>query len=226
MSKRLQWDEVGKRFFETGVDRGVLYPIQSDNTYSKGVAWSGLTGVTHKPSGAEANGKYADNMKYLNLIAAEDLGGTIKAYYYPPEFGECDGSVKIAPGLTAGQQSRKMFGFCYRTKLGNDTEGQDHGYKLHLVYGCLVTPSERDYASMNESPDAIEFSWEFTTTPVDVPGFKPSAGFELDSTDPTLAPEKLKAIEDILYGTETEDARLPMPAELIEILGAGVEAAG
>lgn len=166
----LQWDQVGQRFYETGVDRGVLYPIQSDNTYSVGYAWSGLTGVTHKPSGADANAKYADNMKYLNLIAAEDLGGTIKAYYYPPEFAECDGSATIAPGVTIGQQTRKMFGLCYRTKLGNDTDGQDHGYKLHLVYGCLVTPSERDYATVNDSPDAIEFST--VTVPATAAGSK------------------------------------------------------
>lgn len=220
---KLVWDEVGKRFFETGVDRGVLYPIQQDNTYRKGVAWSGLTGVDHKPSGAEATAKYADNMKYLNLIAAEDLGGTIKAYYYPPEWGECDGSAVIAPGVTVGQQSRKMFGLCYRTKLGNDVDGQDYGYKLHLIYGALATPSERSYGTVNDSPDAIEFSWEYTTTPVDVPGFKPSAGLEIDSTG--VDKEKLAALEEILYGTETEEARLPMPAEIITLLGS-IAAAG
>lgn len=219
----LQWDQVGERFYETGVDRGVFYPIQSDNTYSVGYAWSGLTGVTHKPSGADANAKYADNMKYLNLIAAEDLGGTIKAYYYPPEFAECDGSATIAPGVTIGQQTRKMFGLCYRTKLGNDTDGQDHGYKLHLVYGCLVTPSERDYATVNDSPDAIEFSWEYTTTPVDIPGFKPSAGVEIDST--SVSAEKLAALEAILYGSDDTEARLPMPAELITLM-ADTAAAG
>ena len=223
MSK-LKWDEVGKRFFETGVDRGVLYPIQQDNTYSKGFAWSGLTGVDHKPSGAEANAKYADNMKYLNLISAEDLAGAIKAYYYPPEWGECDGSATVAPGVTVGQQGRKMFGLCYRTKLGNDTAGQDYGYKLHLVWGAQATPSERSYGTVNDSPDAIEFSREFTTTPVEVPGFKPSAGMEIDSTG--VAKEKLAALEDILYGTAEKEARLPMPAEIIELLGESVAAAG
>lgn len=221
---RLKWDEVGKRFYETGVDRGVLYPIQQDDTYSKGAAWSGLIGVDHKPSGAEATGKYADNMKYLNLISAEDLAGTIKAYYYPPEWGECDGSATVAPGVTVGQQSRKMFGLCYRTKLGNDTVGQNYGYKLHLVWGARATPSERNYGTTNESPDAIEFSWEFTTTPVDIPGFEPSAGMEIDSTGVTKA--KLAALEDILYGAAEKEARLPMPAEIIELLGEDVVAAG
>lgn len=212
---KLQWDKIGERFYETGVDHGVLYPLQLDNSYSKGVAWSGLTGVTDKPSGAEANPKYADNIKYLNLISAEDLGGTIKAFYYPPEWKQCDGRKEIVRGVTIGQQNRRMFGLAYRTKLGNDTDGQDHGYTLHLVYGAQASPSERDYQTVNESPDAIEFSWEYTTTPVDVPGFKPTAGLEIKSTD--VDPAFLAALENILYGSETEEARLPLPAEIIQL---------
>lgn len=213
---KLQWDKTGERFYETGVDHGVLYPIQPSGAYTKGVAWSGLTGVTDKPSGAEANPKYADNIKYLNLISAEDLGGTIKAFYYPPEWKQCDGRAEIVKGITIGQQNRKMFGLCYRTKLGNDTDGQDHGYTLHLIYGAQAAPSERDYQTVNESPDAIEFSWEYTTTPVDVPGFKPTAGVEIKSTD--VAPAILAAIEEILYGSETADPRLPLPEELISLI--------
>lgn len=212
---KLQWDKTGERFYETGVDQGVLYPIQPSGAYTKGVAWSGLTGVTDKPSGAEANPKYADNIKYLNLISAEDLGGTIKAFYYPPEWKQCDGRAEIAKGITIGQQNRKMFGLCYRTKLGNDIDGQDHGYTLHLIYGAQAAPSERDYQTVNESPDAIEFSWEYTTTPVDVPGFKPTAGVEIKSTD--VDPAMLAALEEILYGSDTTEPRLPLPEEIIAL---------
>lgn len=214
MSK-LKWDQTGERFYETGVDHGVLYPIQTGGVYTKGYAWSGLTGVVDKPSGAESNPKYADNIKYLNLISAEDLGGTIKAFYYPPEWKQCDGRAEIATGVTIGQQGRKMFGLSYRTKLGNDVDGQDHGYKLHLIYGAQASPSERTYDTVNDSPDAIEFSWEFTTTPVDVTGYKPTAGVEIDST--TVPAEKLAALEAILYGTEDTEAHLPLPDELIEL---------
>lgn len=219
MSK-LKWDETGKRLYETGVDHGVLYPIQNDGKYSKGAAWNGLTAVTESPSGADANPLYADNIKYLNLIAAEDFGATIEAYTYPDEWGACDGSAEVAPGVTVGQQSRKTFGLSYRTKIGNDVDGQDHGYKLHLIYGALASPSERGYQTVNDSPEAISFSWTVTTTPVDVPGFKPTACMTIDSTK--TDPVKLAALEEILYGTETADARLPLPEEVIALLKGGV----
>ena len=224
MSK-LIWDKVGERYFETGVDHGVLFPMSAAGAYDKGVAWSGLTGVTESPSGAEANPQYADNIKYLNLISAEDFGGTIEAFYYPDEWKECDGSKEVVPGVTVGQQTRKTFGLAYRTKLGNDTVGQDFGYKLHLVYGAVATPSERVYATVNESPEAATFSWEFSTTPVEVgiEGVKPTACLTIDSTKTDK--EKLKKLEDILYGTADTEARLPLPKEVIELIGA-VEAAG
>ena len=230
MSK-IKWDETGKRFYETGVDHAVLYPIDANGAYSKGVAWNGITAITESPSGAEANPLYADNIKYLNLVAAEDFGATIEAYTYPDEWAACDGSAEIAEGVMIGQQSRKTFGLCHRTKLGNDVDGQDHGYKLHLIYGALAAPSERGYQTVNDSPEAITFSWTVTTTPVDVPGFKPTAILMIDSTKTDAT--KLKALEDILYGTdgtgtEGEDgyvaateARLPLPAEIIELLAAG-----
>ena len=215
MSK-LIWDETGKRFYETGVDHVVLYPIDAQGTYSLGVPWNGVTAITESPSGAEATPLYADNIKYLNLIAAEDFGATVEAYTYPDEWAVCDGSAEIAPGVTASQQSRKTFGLCHRTKKGNDVDGQDHGYKLHLIYGALAAPSERGYQTVNDSPEAISFSWTLTTTPVDVPGYKPTAIITIDSTK--TDPEKLAALEDILYGTEEADARLPLPAEVIELL--------
>lgn len=224
MSK-IKWDETGKRLYETGVDHGVLFPISSEGTYNKGVAWNGLTAVTESPSGAEANPLYADNIKYLNLIAAEDFGATIEAYTYPDEWAACDGSAEVAPGVMIGQQSRKTFGLCYRTKIGNDIDGQDHGYKLHCVYGALAAPSERGYQTVNDSPEAITFSWTVTTTPVDVPGFKPTAIMTIDSTKTDK--EKLAKLEEILYGKDPTspegedgvDARLPLPAEIIELLG-------
>jgi len=223
MSK-IKWDRTGERYYETGVDHGVLYPISNDGKYNKGVAWNGLTAVTQTPSGAEPNNLYADNMKYLVLVGAEDFGYTIEAYTYPDEWAACDGSAEIAPGVTIGQQSRKAFGLCHRTKLGNDVDGQDHGYKLHLLYGGLASPSERSYQTVNDSPDAITFSWDVTTTPVDVPGFKPTACLIIDSTKADKA--KLAALEEILYGKDPTtdggadgvDARLPLPAEVIELL--------
>lgn len=223
MSK-IKWDETGKRYYETGVDHGVLYPIGSNGKYDKGVAWNGLISVTEAPSGAEPNNLYADNIKYLVLVGAEDFGYTIEAYTYPDEWAACDGSAEPVPGMSIGQQARKIFGLVHRTKLGNDTDGQDHGYKLHLLYGGLASPSERGYQTINDSPEAITFSWEVTTTPVDVPGFKPTACVIIDSTK--VDREKLAALEEILYGkdptaeggTDGTEPRLPLPAEVIELL--------
>ena len=220
MSK-LVWDQIGDRIYETGVKMGVLYP-QESGAYPKGVAWNGLTAVTESPSGAEASPMYADDIKYLNLMSNEEFGATIEAYTYPPEFEACDGSASIATGVSIGQQSRKAFGLCHRTTVGNDTDGNDHGYKLHLIYGALAAPSEKAYATINDSPEAITFSWEVTTTPVDVTGFKPTASVTIDSTKVDAG--KLKALEDILYGSESEEARLPLPDEIIELMGE--EAAG
>ena len=211
---KLVWDQSGERFYETGVSKGVLYPM-TDGAYTKGVAWNGLTGVTESPSGAEASPLYADNIKYLNLISNEEFGATIEAYTYPDEFAACDGSAAIAEGVMAGQQKRNSFGFSYVTKLGNDTDGADHGYKLHLVYGCLATPSEKSYATVNESPEAITFSWTVTTTPVEVPGLKPTSCITIDSTK--VNKDKLAALEAMLYGTESEEAKLPTPTELAEL---------
>lgn len=213
---RIVWDKTGERFYETGVDRAVLYPISSAGLYNKGVPWNGITGITESPSGAEPNNLYADNIKYLVLVGAEDLGLTIEAYTYPDEWEECDGSVEIAPGVIAGQQSRKVFGLSYRTKLGNDVDGQDHGYKLHLIYGGLASPSERGYQTVNDSPEPINPSWEITTTPVAIPGFKPTARLIITSTK--VDPAKLKALEDILYGSDDTEPRLPLPDEVIKLL--------
>lgn len=215
MSK-ITWDDTGKRLYETGVDRGVLYPIQEGGQYTKGVPWNGLTAVTESPSGAESTAIYADNIKYLNLQSAEEFGATIEAYTYPDEFAECDGSASIATGVIAGQQNRKMFGLCYRTILGNDVDGNDHGYKLHLIYGCKASPSEKAYSTVNDSPEAITFSWEVSTTPVNVPGYKPTASITIDSTK--ADPEKLAALEAILYGDEMSEAKLPMPEEVISTM--------
>lgn len=214
MSK-LVWDEVGKRTYETGVKQGVLYPTQLSGAYSKGVAWNGLTAVTESPSGAEASPQYADDIKYLNLISAEEFGATIEAFTYPDEFAVCDGSIEMEPGVSIGQQSRKPFGLSYRTALGNDTDGVDHGYKLHLIYGALAAPSEKAYATINDSPEAITFSWEVTTTPVTVAGFKPTASLTIDSTK--VDPAKLAALELILYGNTGVDPRLPLPNEVSTI---------
>ncbi len=216
---KLTWDNTGERIFETGVKQGVLYPIQSDGKYTKGVAWNGLTAVTESPSGAEATALYADDIKYLNLLSNEEFGATIEAYTYPDEFAECDGSAELATGVMIGQQKRKIFGLCYRTTIGNDVEGNDYGYKLHLVYGCLAAPSEKGYSTINDNPDAITFSWEVSTTPVNVEGFKPTSQITIDSTkaDPT----KLAALEAVLYGGEATEARLPLPDEVATLMSAG-----
>lgn len=214
---KLVWDETGKRLYETGVSQGVLYP-QTGGTYPNGVAWNGLTAVTESPSGAEATPLYADNIKYLNLFSAEEFGATIEAYTYPDEFMACDGSAQIAKGAYIGQQNRKQFGMCYKTLLGNDVDANDHGYKLHIIYGAMASPSEKAYATVNDSPEAITFSWEVTTTPVNVTGYEPTASIVIDSTkcDPT----KLADLEEILYGSAEEEPRLPLPDEIVTVLGA------
>lgn len=217
---KIVWDETGKRLYETGVKMGVLYPVQSAGTYNKGVAWNGLVSVTESPSGAESNPIYADNIKYLNLMSAEEFGATIEAYTYPDEFADCDGSAEIGKGISIGQQGRKTFGLSYRTVIGNDVDGVDHGYKLHLIYGALASPSEKAYSTINDSPDAITFSWEITTTPVSVEGFKPTASLTIDSTKVNAT--KLKALEDILYGGTDKEARLPLPAEIATLFKANV----
>lgn len=210
----LKWDQVGERVYETGVDHGVLY-LPTLGVYDKGFAWNGIVSVSESPSGAEASPQYADNIKYLNLISAEEFGATVEAFTYPEEFGVCDGTAMPAPGVSIGQQSRKSFGLAYRTKIGNDVDGTDYGYKLHLLYGAMAAPTEKAYATINESPEAITFSWELTTTPVEVPGHKPSATLTIDSTK--VDPGALADLETILYGTETVEPRLPMPGEVIEL---------
>lgn len=217
MSK-LVWDQTGERYYETGVKNGVLYVVGEDGKYGTGVAWNGLTAVTESPSGAEATPLYADDIKYLNLMSAEEFGATVEAYTYPDEFAECDGSVELAPGVMIGQQVRKTFGMCYRTALGNDVEGADYGYKLHIIYGALAAPSEKAYASINDSPEAITFSWELTTTPVNVTGHKPTASIVIDSTK--VAAEKLAQLEEKLYGTEDEEPTLLLPDEIVALIGA------
>lgn len=214
MSK-LVWDEVGKRTYETGVDHGVLYP-QEGGAYPKGVVWNGLISVSENPSGAEDNALYADNMKYLNIKSAEELGVTIECYTYPDEWEACDGSADLIPGVKLGQQKRNTFGLSYRTKVGNDTEGEDHGYKLHLIYGCSASPSERSYQTINDSPEAITFSYDITTTPVPMDGYKPVASITIDST--SIEPDLLAKLEKVLYGDAETEARLPMPNELKTIL--------
>ena len=217
---KLVWDKTGDRLYETGVKNGVLY-IPTSGVYSKGVAWNGLTAVTESPSGAEATALYADDTKYLSLMSAEEFGATIEAYTYPDEFAVCDGSAELADGVMIGQQKRSTFGLCYKTTIGNDTEGNDHGYKLHIIYGAQAKPSERAYASINDSPEAITFSWEITTTPVNVTGAKPTASLVIDSTK--ADPSKLAALEDILYGKDGEPAnepRLPLPDEIKSLMTA------
>lgn len=214
----LSWDGTGDKLYETGVDRGVLYPM-GQSGYGDGVAWNGLTGVTETPSGAEATKLYADNIKYLEIRSAEEFGGTIEAYTYPDEWAECDGSAALATGVYAGQQPRKIFGLCYRTVLGNDVDLDKHGYKLHIVYGCTASPSERSYATINDSPEAITFSWEFSSVPVNVAGHKPVSCITIDSTK--VDATKLAALEVILYGTGGQSAvaaRLPLPAEIVSTL--------
>lgn len=215
---KLAWDLTGERQYETGTKKGVLYVMNESGVYDKGVAWNGLTAVTESPSGAEATALYADDIKYLNLISAEDFAATIEAYMSPKEFDECDGEKEIAPGITIGQQKRKTFGFSYQTIIGNDTDLNDHGYKIHLIYGAMAAPSERAYTSVNDSPEAMTLSWEITTTPVNVTGAKPTAHLEIDSTK--VAADKLKSLEDILYGTESEEPRLPLPDEIVTLVGA------
>lgn len=217
---RLAWDQVGEREYETGVDRGVLYLSDGNGVYDSGFAWNGLTTVTESPSGAESNKQYADNTVYLNLISVEQFGGTIEAFTYPDEFGECDGTVEPSPGVRIGQQGRRLFGLCYRTLVGDDVESTDRGYKLHLVYGAQAAPSEKAYATVNETPEALTFSWEISTTPVNVTGLKPTALITIDSTKVTAS--NLAALEDILYGTAAGDARLPLPDEVIALFASEV----
>lgn len=208
---KITWDNTGERLYETGVKNGVLY-IPTDGVYSKGVAWNGLTAVTESPSGAEATALYADDIKYLSLMSNEEFGCTIEAYTYPEEFAACDGSAQLAKGVTIGQQKRSTFGLCYKTTVGNDVAGNDYGYKLHIIYGCLASPSEKAYATINDSPEAITFSWEVTTTPVNVTDARPTSYICIDSTkaDPTC----LAALEAALYGSESEEAKLPLPDEI------------
>ena len=219
-SKRLEWDKTGEKLYETGVKMGVLYPQADGGTYPKGVAWNGLSGVTESPSGAEASPIYADDIKYINLISTEEFSATVEAYMYPDEFAECDGTAEIAPGVTIGQQDRKAFGMCYRTIVGNDTEKDGHGYKLHIIYGATAAPSEKGYASVNDSPEAITFSWELSTNPVNVKNAKPTASLTIDSTK--VDAQKLAKLEDILYGSAEADARLPLPDEIATLMAGEV----
>lgn len=212
---KLAWDQTGERVFETGVDHGVLFIPDVNGVYNTGVAWNGLVTVTESPSGAESNKQYADNIAYLNLVSAEDFGGTIEAFTYPDEFGQCDGTASPTPGVAVGQQSRRSFGLVYRTRVGNDIEGADAGYKLHLVYNATAAPSERAYGTINDSPEAITFSWDFTTAPVQVTGLKPTASLTIDSTK--VAGSALSDLENILFGTAGVDPRLPMPDEVLAL---------
>ena len=216
MSK-LVWDKSGERLYETGVKKGVLYVQDATGAYPKGVAWNGLTAITESPSGAEATPLYADDIKYLNLMSNEEFGASIEAYMYPDEFMECDGSATVATGVVIGQQTRKAFGLCYRTVLGNDLANNEYGYKIHIIYGALAAPSEKAYATINDSPEAITFSWEVTTTPVEVEGYKPTATITIDSTK--VDADKLAELEDILYGSADAEPRLPLPSEIITLIG-------
>lgn len=222
---KVVWDKTGEHYYETGLDRGVLYPMQDTGLYTKGVAWNGLTGVTEKPSGGEPNPIWADNIKYANMMSAEEFGATVEAFTFPDEFAECDGSKEVAPGIVIGQQDRKTFGLSYRTKFGNDVKGNELGYKLHLVYGCLASPSEKGYTTLNDNPDAVSFSWDVASTPVNVPGYKPTSILTITSTK--WDDEKLAALEEILYGKDPSttdandgvDPRLPLPDEVLAIFG-------
>lgn len=215
---RLNWDAPGEKLFEAGVDHAVLYPLNDQGEYKPGVAWNGITQISETPEGAEPQDQYADNIKYLSLMSAEDLKGTIEAYMYPDEWNLCDGNAELAKGVTIGQQNRKAFGLSYRTKLGNDVDGQDHGYKLHLLYGAKASPSERTYETINDSPEPIAFSWDYNTTPVSVTGHQPTALLTINST--LVDPEALTNLENILYGSEsgTDDPRLPLPDEVVALL--------
>lgn len=213
---KLVWNEAGKRLYETGVDRGVLYVSDGNGGYKKGVVWNGLVSVNESPSGAEATPLYAGNVKYVELMSNEEFGASIEAYTYPEEFEQCDGSAELADGITIGQQPRKSFGLCYRTKIGNDTAGDEHGYKIHLIYGAKAAPTEKSYTTINDSPEAITFSWEITTTPIEVAGHKPTATLTIDSTK--VSPTTLAAIENKLYGDTTGEATLPTPAEILALI--------
>lgn len=213
---RLKWDQAGERFYETGVDRGVLYIQGTGGIYEDGEVWNGLVSVSENPDGAEPNPQYADNIKYLNLISIEELKGTIEAFTYPDSFAECDGTYEVAPGMRIGQQPRKTFGLSYRTILGNDEESNAHGYKLHMIYGAVAQPSEKSYETVNDSPEALTFSWEFETTPVDVEGFQPTALVTVSSLD--VEPAVMKELEDLLYGTADAKATLPLPDEIADLL--------
>lgn len=226
---KLVWDKTGEHYYETGVKNGVLYPMSASGTYPKGVAWNGLTAITESPSGAEATALYADDIKYLNLMSNEEFGATVEAYTYPDEFAECDGSASLTEGVYIGQQARKTFGLCYRTTLGNDSKGNDYGYKLHIIYGAMASPSEKAYSTVNDSPDAITFSWELSTTPAAVANFKPTASLTIDSTK--VDSKKLATLEEILYGkdgtgedhsTGAVDPRLPLPDEIANIMKGSV----
>lgn len=218
---KLKWDQAGEKTYETGVKQGVLYLQDAQGKYPKGIAWNGLTSVSESPSGAEATAIYADDIKYLNIISAEEFGATIEAYTYPDEYAACDGSAEIAPGVLVGQQARKTFGLVYRTTIGNDTMGSAYGYKLHLIYGALAAPSEKAYQTINDSPEAITFSWEVSTTPVEVPGHNPTANLVIDSTK--TGAKALKAIEDALYGTDETEAKLLLPSEVLTIINENPE---
>lgn len=213
---RLIWDEVGQRFFETGVKNGVLYVQDNDGSYKNGVVWNGLTAVTESPSGAEETPLYADDVKYLTLRSAEEFGATVEAYTYPEEFEQCDGSATIAEGVTVGQQARRAFGLCYRTSVGNDIQGQNFSYKLHLIYGCTVAPSEKSYSTINDNPEAITFSWELSTVPVPVDGFSPTASLVIDASK--VEKGKMQQLEDALFGDESNEAKLLLPNEIMEML--------
>lgn len=218
---RLTWDNTGEHFYETGVRQTVLYVKGDTGLYDNGVAWSGVTAINESPSGAEDTALYADDIKYLTLKSVEELSGTIEAYQFPEEFRECDGNKEIAKGVYMKQQNRRGFGLCYRTVIGNDIVGEDYGYKLHFIYGCSASPSEQAHSTINDSPEAVTMSWEFSTTPVNVKGYKPTSSLELDSTK--CDPAKLKALEDILYGTDDGDVspRLPLPDEIMTLMAAG-----
>ena len=220
MSK-LVWDQTGTREYETGVKNGVLYPQAEGGTYPKGVAWNGLISVTESPSGAEATALYADDIKYLNLMSNEEFGATIEAYMSPEEFDQCDGTASLATGVSIGQQKRKTFGMAYKTTIGNDVDGNDYGYKIHLIYGALAAPSEKAYSTINDSPEAMTLSWEVSTTPVIVDGFKPTATVVIDSTK--VDKKKLATLEDILFGSAEKEARLPLPDEIVTIIGTASE---
>ena len=213
----LVWDQTGEKIYETGVDHGVLYIPNALGVYANGYAWNGLTSVSESPSGAEPTAQYADNIKYLNLVSAEEFGATIEAFTYPDEFGQCDGSAAPVEGVFLGQQGRRSFGLAYRTLVGNDLEATEYGYKLHLIYGATARPSEKAYNTVNDSPEAITFSWELSTTPVSVTGFKPTASITIDSTKTDAA--DLAALEEILYGAAATEPRLPMPDEVLTLLG-------